>query len=311
MNQNRIEDRAIAAYLGLAIGDSLGATVEFMTPREILFEYGLHDEMIGGGWLKLPVGQVTDDTTMSFALGRSIIKESGVAPVSVAKSFNQWMRDNPVDIGHTVRRGIVHYRYSGIPVAPESEAGAGNGACMRTLPIALYALFLDETTVRLASRNQAHVTHNNALSDAGTECVVFMLRDAILGASKHSLLNKHVTPLINKFPEFEFKHQKRENPSGFIVETLQAVFQAFFNSTNFEKSMIDVINRGGDSDTTGAILGMLCGAYYGLSSVPNKWLEKLNSEVRQECEQQATQLLELALSLRNQLLKTENKVANG
>ncbi|MBL8423989.1 MAG: ADP-ribosyl-[dinitrogen reductase] hydrolase, partial [Candidatus Accumulibacter phosphatis] len=31
-----IAARAEAAYLGLALGDALGATVEFMTPREIV-----------------------------------------------------------------------------------------------------------------------------------------------------------------------------------------------------------------------------------------------------------------------------------
>lgn len=68
-----IADRAVAAYLGLAIGDALGATVEFMTPAEIRHQYGTHREMRGGGWLRLKPGQVTDDTTMSLALGRAIL----------------------------------------------------------------------------------------------------------------------------------------------------------------------------------------------------------------------------------------------
>ncbi|MDP2804662.1 MAG: ADP-ribosylglycohydrolase family protein, partial [Gallionellaceae bacterium] len=60
-------DRATAAYLGLAIGDALGSTVEFMTPREIALQYGTHNTLRGGGWLHLKPGQVTDDTTMSLA----------------------------------------------------------------------------------------------------------------------------------------------------------------------------------------------------------------------------------------------------
>jgi ADP-ribosyl-[dinitrogen reductase] hydrolase len=65
-------DRACGAYLGLAIGDALGATVEFMTAREIAHRHGVHREITGGGWLKLPPGQVTDDTTMSLALGEAL-----------------------------------------------------------------------------------------------------------------------------------------------------------------------------------------------------------------------------------------------
>ena len=67
-------DRALGAYLGFAIGDALGATVEFMTPREIAAEYGVHSRMIGGGWLKLKPGQVTDDTEMALCIGRAILR---------------------------------------------------------------------------------------------------------------------------------------------------------------------------------------------------------------------------------------------
>ena len=40
----------------------------------------------------------------------------------------------------------------------------------------------------------------------------------------------------------------------------------FFDTDVFEDCLIDVVNRGGDADTTGAIAGMLAGARYGLAS---------------------------------------------
>jgi ADP-ribosylglycohydrolase len=46
-----VEDRALAAFLGFAAGDALGATVEFMTKGEIAAEYGVHRDIVGGGWL--------------------------------------------------------------------------------------------------------------------------------------------------------------------------------------------------------------------------------------------------------------------
>jgi ADP-ribosyl-[dinitrogen reductase] hydrolase len=73
-------DRAIAAYLGLAIGDALGSTVEFMMPREIAEQYGEHKTLCGGGWLHLKPGQVTDDTTMSLALGAASLHHGGINP---------------------------------------------------------------------------------------------------------------------------------------------------------------------------------------------------------------------------------------
>jgi ADP-ribosyl-[dinitrogen reductase] hydrolase len=42
-----------------------------------------------------------------------------------------------------------------------------------------------------------------------------------------------------------------ENPGGYLVETLRAVFQALFATDSFETALVDVVNRGGDADTTG------------------------------------------------------------
>jgi len=89
--------RALGAYLGLAVGDALGATVEFMTPSEIRERHGVHRDILGGGWLRLRKGQVTDDTEMALALGRSILAEGRVEPRAVAEAFSAWMRGKPVD----------------------------------------------------------------------------------------------------------------------------------------------------------------------------------------------------------------------
>ena len=87
MDWDDIHRRALGAYLGLAIGDALGATVEFMTPREIQDTYGMHRKIIGGGWLKLKPGQVTDDTGMSLALGDAIISTNGFNTKAAADAF--------------------------------------------------------------------------------------------------------------------------------------------------------------------------------------------------------------------------------
>ena len=77
-SRDDISDRARAAFIGMAVGDALGATVEFMTATEIASKYGTFRDIIGGGWLRLKPGQVTDDTEMALCIGRAIIKKSGV-----------------------------------------------------------------------------------------------------------------------------------------------------------------------------------------------------------------------------------------
>ncbi len=286
-----MKTRGVGAYLGLAVGDALGATLEFMTPREIQAKYGTHDKIRGGGWLGLKPGQVTDDTTMSLALGRSILETGRVDANAAVRAFDDWMRAKPVDIGHTVRRGIVHFRLTGQSGVPENEYDAGNGACMRTLPVALATRGQDAGRIQAASRAQAHVTHNNHLSDAATECVIVMVQAALDGATTTDLLSGAARDLMAEHPQFRFRDRRRDHPSAFIVETMQAVFQALFDTGTFEDCLVDVVNRGGDADTTGAIAGMIAGAVYGEDAIPRRWLKRLDPAIRDACRDQALALL--------------------
>jgi ADP-ribosyl-[dinitrogen reductase] hydrolase len=288
-------ERATAAYLGLAIGDALGATVEFMMPREIAKQYGVHDTLRGGGWLHLKPGHVTDDTTMSLALGNSIVARGKVDALAAAQAFDAWMRAKPVDIGNTVRRNLLQFRKTGNPEAPYSDHDAGNGAAMRVLPVALATFGQSEGAVRAACRAQAHVTHHSIFSDAACECLVFMVQDALRGADKNHLLHRHAHPLAAQHPGFKFRATRQSsNPSGYVADTLQAVFQSFFDTDDFRDCLVDVVNRGGDADTTGAIAGMLAGALYGLDAIPDAWLKTLDADISRSCSSQAQLLIQLA-----------------
>ncbi len=292
-----LQDRALGAYMGLAVGDALGATTEFMTPREIEVTHGVHDSILGGGWLKLKPGQVTDDTEMSLALGQAIIARGGVESQAVAEAFSDWMRSKPVDIGNTVRRGLIHYRSTGQSSVDVNEYDAGNGACMRALPIALYCCHDSDQALVEASRIQAHTTHNNPLSDAGTETVLRMLVCLLNGGDK-SDIRPLADSLVRAYPDFRFDKRRATNPSGYIVHTLQVVFQALFEHNDYRSILVDVVNRGGDADTTGAIAGMLAGACYGVAAIPEQWLRKMDHKVMEACREQTFQLLAKAKARR-------------
>lgn len=289
-------ERAVAAYVGLAVGDALGATVEFMTPKEIRAHHGVHDQISGGGWLRLKPGQVTDDTTMALALGEAILAAGRVDALAIADAFDAWMRAKPVDIGNTVRRNLVAFRTSRNLQAPASEHDAGNGAAMRCLPVALACHGQPPETVISASRAQAHVTHHNALSDAACETLIFMVQDFLAGRSAHDVERQRLGPLVAAHPVFAWDRKHCENPGGYVVDTLRAVFQSFYATECFEDCLIDIVNRGGDADTTGAIAGMLAGARYGLAAIPRRWLRALDEVTRVRCEKQAEALIRLAES---------------
>jgi ADP-ribosyl-[dinitrogen reductase] hydrolase len=289
-----LRDRAVGAYLGLAIGDALGATVEFMTPREIHAHHGVHKEITGGGWLKLKAGQVTDDTTMALALGEAILAEGGrVVPEACARAFDAWMRAKPVDIGNTVRRNLVAWRRTGVPEAPESEHDAGNGAAMRLLPVALATFGQATPAVAAASRAQAHVTHHNPLSDAACEALIGLVHAGLAGCPQAA--GSALQALLSRYPVFSPPERPVDNPSGYIVHTVHAVIQALSHQDDFEAALVDVVNRGGDADTTGAIAGMVMGARVGEAGLPVRWREALEPTVAQACRAQALALLDCAI----------------
>jgi NAD+--dinitrogen-reductase ADP-D-ribosyltransferase len=84
------------------------------------------------------------------------------------------------------------------------------------------------------------------------------------------------------------------NTSGYIVDTVQTVFDGFFNTDSFEDCLVRVVNRGGDADTTGALAGQLAGALYGWQGIPARWLEKLDPKIASAIRAQTAQLLKLS-----------------
>lgn len=56
----------LGGLFGVACGDALGATLEFMSNNEIEIKYGYLKDIIGGGCWNLQPGEVTGDTMMTI-----------------------------------------------------------------------------------------------------------------------------------------------------------------------------------------------------------------------------------------------------
>lgn len=284
----RIRSRALGAYLGLACGDALGATVEFLTKGEIAHQYGVHKHIKGGGWLKLPAGQVTDDTEMAIHLGRAILAGPEWDVRRAADEFAIWLKGVPVDVGDTTRRGIRRYIMHGTVSEPPGEHLAGNGAAMRMLPVPLATLG-DEAAMERWSLEQAHITHNNHLSDAAVLTLGRMVQRLILGGGVKDV-REEANALVAKHRAFKFQPY-RNLSTAFIVDTIQTVFHYYFQTDSIEACVVETVNQGGDADTTGAIAGMLAGATYGVENIPSRWLRKLDPVVQDEIRAQTDALL--------------------
>ncbi len=286
-----VRGRARAAFLGLALGDALGATVEFLTPAEIRTERGVHRDIVGGGWLHLRPGRVTDDTEMSLCLARAIDGAGGWDLRGIADRFAAWLRSAPVDVGSTCRKGIRRYMLEGTFAGAPSDGDAGNGAAMRMVPVAL-ATLADRVLLERRALEQARLTHHHPLSDAASLHVGELLHLACLGRSK-ARLRRASEALAERLPAFRLAPY-RGLASGYVVDTLQTVLHFFEATRSFEACLVAVVNQGGDADTTGAIAGALAGAYYGPGELPQRWLRRLDASVRGEIERLADRLVALS-----------------
>lgn len=288
---DQVFDRALGAYLGFAVGDALGATVEFLTPREIRAQYGVHSKMIGGGWLKLKPGQVTDDTEMTMLVGGAIIAKGDFDARTVCEAFARWLKGVPVDVGNTTRRGIRRFIVDGTLRAPYHEGDAGNGACMRNLPVALATLGQPER-FELWTLAQCQTTHNHPLSDAATLAFGRMVQHLVLGGGVVAC-REEAKALVAAHPQFRFE-RFRGPCTAYIVDTVRTVLQQYFLTDSVRSCLIETVNYGGDADTTGALAGMLAGATYGASTIPQAWLDRLDPAVAGEIRAQVPALLKIA-----------------
>ena len=152
---------------------------------------------------------------------------------------------------------------------------------------------MEPAAVAAAALDQARVTHHNPLTDAATISVVNMVQAALAGRGAGGIF-ACAHELVAEQPAFAFRNRRCENPSGYIVDTMQAVCQSIDCNDGFEAVLVDVVNRGGDADTTGAIAGMIMGALVGESGLPPRWRRAVKPDVRANCVRLACGLMELA-----------------
>lgn len=189
---------------------------------------------------------------------------------------------------------------------------AGNGSLMRTAPIGVF--FADEDAMRLeASILDSAITHfdpkcllacaaYNAAVAAGVRGerrkhgaspgTMFGAADRELDRARsfcwdrwpcwrneidnaYGALLDDLSHALDRDPNLYGKEVNLLSTQGYVRVAFRLSFWYLMNGSSFRESLIDVVNRGGDSDTNGAIVGGLLGAYYGEWSIPESWREKV------------------------------------
>ena len=312
---------AAGVVLGHAIGDALGTTYEFLiaTKAQKLMHENTHDghlRMVGDGPFEVAKGMVTDDTELSMALFTSLESTGGrVDKEDIAKRCVDWLRSP--DVGTTTRKALnaglqgpgVSGTFFDTTSANACKTSTSNGALMRVAPLALVMQHVhDEVVLYRHVREVARITHAHPLVHQICAIYVRILVELLRGGSVHDALlvaskfngvsgtepiRVHVTALLAlstlielpaRLPLFEGKENVKPDDTdhqGDISIAFVLGLHAVLHATSFEQGLCNVLRRGGDTDTTGAIAGALLGARFGVHQMPADWVEGvLNADSR-------------------------------
>lgn len=279
------QDRRLGAFLGLAVGDALGAQVEGL-PKGTFPEVR---EMKGGGPHRLPPGFWTDDTSQALCLAESLLQR-GFDPKDQMDRYLRWYREGYrsatgvcFGLGHTTRRALERYAATGDPYAGD-EAGAGNGPLMRLAPLVL--AYENHPDLLSLARRAARTTHGAREALEATEVLAWLLREALRGAPKEALLalepfrGADLHPALRRVVEGGFWEAPEEGP-GYAPGTLAAALWAFARGRDFEEGMRLAVNLGGTRTPWGrstasspgptTALGRSPGAGLGPSTCGRRW----------------------------------------
>jgi len=283
-------DRVAGCLVGLAVGDALGAPLEFQSRRQVRKQYpeGLRDMIASSLWRE---GEYTDDTQMALLIAESLVQSKGFVASDLAQRFQTWAR-TAKDVGIQTRAVVNMAGYVRDPEgcssryhAAHPDSSAGNGAVMRCAPVALFCLDSVDRLVEI-SRASARVTHHDP--KAQSSCVILNawiqaaicrgIRDGRVEAI--ALISETERPAWHRLEQIEAYKEDDIKSSGYTVDTLEAAIWSFLTTGSYEEAVVRAANLGDDADTVAAVCGALAGAYYGYASIPKRWRNQLREKAQ-------------------------------
>jgi poly(ADP-ribose) glycohydrolase ARH3 len=278
--------------LGSALGDAIG-------------ELAFHNSSIERLSHKLEVVKeliYTDDTAMAVGIAESIQERGYLDPEHLGKTFQKnferepWRgyASGPPTIFSTVTQKGMTY----VEAAKSLFGGRGsfgNGAAMRVAPIGL--LYHDSLDLYEKVQLSASVTHAHPVGIDGASIQAKAVSIALqMDPAGEFSPNEFLNTLINFARTQEMKNKLilvqrmiAENVSpvraaqhiGRSVTAHESIPFAIYSFSIHPRSFRDClfcsILNGGDRDTLGAMACAVSGAYLGIDTLPQIWLQKLEN----------------------------------
>jgi ADP-ribosylglycohydrolase len=290
-----VRNRYLGCLFGLAIGDALGAPVEFLSISEIRSRYGEAGVTDFHGWGGFRPGSFTDDTQMSLATAVGCIrayqrgKDRGIChPAGVVyRRYLEWLRSQSDPFqrrapGNTCLAALRSGKQGSIEERINDSKGCGG--VMRTAPAGL--AFPPGRAFREGAECAA-LTHGHPSGylSAGflSELIAHLVGGTTLEIAVDNSLEKLVeyedhTETLEKIQEARslaagneaVDLSIRELGGGWVGEEALAI--ALYCSLKFpddwRKGTVAAANHSGDSDSTASIAGSILGTSLGIESIP-------------------------------------------
>ena len=281
--------RAIGCLVGAAVGDALGAPFEFKPagrysdrfPRPLLSGRG---EMIGGGGFGWDPGEFTDDTQMALVMALSLLDSGGYDPDHLWSGWRRWA-STAADVGMTTRAALSfddwrHVRHR------HPDLTASNGALMRSFPLAVATLHVDDDTARDMVRHQAALTHAHPDAGWGAWLAVAIMRAAMLGGDALEAIDRELVGMpAEQAVRFggllspDWTPADAQDTNGSVWVCLAQAVWALRHHGGFESAVTAAVDLGHDADTVGCVTGALAGAVYGIQAIPSRWATYVHGRV--------------------------------
>ena len=287
---------AQGALLGALIGDAVGATLEFLgrIPTSSDIDHAL--TLPGGGALSVAPGQITDDGELALALARALIGSQEYPIERVASHYLRWISSAPFDVGNATRMAMDCNRQGQTPVHLQMRANAlahnrdskANGALMRSSPLGIWSVRLNERETVKAALCDAGLTHPNLTCQWANAAYVSALRHLMLfpgdaNGAYQAALRALAEDQSASAGSIEVRTwledaQAGRLPSchpmaGFVRIGFTHAFFHLLEESTFENALRETLAGGGDTDTNAYIVGALVGALHGIDGIPTSMVE--------------------------------------
>jgi ADP-ribosyl-[dinitrogen reductase] hydrolase len=290
------------SLLGLAVGDALGAPLEFSSRERAGRATAEGLEMRGGGiW---QAGEWTDDTAMALCLAESIAERGLLDLEDLCGRYIDWAQSGPKDIGTTTHAALAsasnadEARRNARRFHERTGKSAGNGTVMRATPIGLVAVSQDQGSE--PARQDALLSHSDPAAGAASAALcgalVALLEEAdpLEAATAEAAGHPRLEEAVHAARDGDRETVGRLAASdelGACWTTLGVGLLALCLGVDFEQGVGWAISLGGDTDTNGAVAGALIGCRDGVDSIPPRWLQPVRE--REQLERAARALAEL------------------